>query len=262
MSRPNTLISFASLVGATILASLSVNNITWQADNIIRYTFDSSPSLVGALQGHVLVVIGATNAENNGQFRVTTVTSTYIEVQNTARKTDLLDETGSPATASVIFDGAILAEMGTSKLQAGFVFKEVLSEGHFNFHLKYLWEWINHFATDGIFQQYEDIAGLQGLSLDTINIDSSYRFVKDYGLYSYNKLALDVPDDNTIVKPTELLITDAGRWELMIANPENYMAFINPSMNDHEIRISQLESKIDEQNNQIEQLKQYLGVVI
>ena len=82
---------------------LDVVNINWQSGNTIRYTFNTD-DLASVILGDVLVVTGSTNALNNGNFDIVgvsnTVGSKYIDVTNTGRSNNSLDETNSPAVAN------------------------------------------------------------------------------------------------------------------------------------------------------------------
>lgn len=87
----------------TVLSALDVNNITWQSGTTTRYTFNGTPSLAGVTVGDLLIVTGAANSVNNGEFFITAKNdpSDWVEVTNASKTSATGDETGSAATADI-----------------------------------------------------------------------------------------------------------------------------------------------------------------
>lgn len=74
---------------------LSVDDALWQSVNIVRYNMADT----GAIQiGDLITITGFTNNENNGSYTVTSVSAgVYVEVTNSNRSDNTLDETGATA---------------------------------------------------------------------------------------------------------------------------------------------------------------------
>lgn len=83
---------------------LDVDTIVFQSGNIIRYTFNGDPDIIGVLPNDHLRIRNAGNAINNGTFIILTIVtgpSDFIEVTNLNRSDDTDDEASdSPATGT------------------------------------------------------------------------------------------------------------------------------------------------------------------
>ena len=92
------------LVG-NVLTSLDVNTITFVSGNVVRYAFNGSPDLSGVSEGFFLRVISATNAVNNGTFRILAIddTNDTLDIVNPDRSSATGNEaTNSPAVGTVV----------------------------------------------------------------------------------------------------------------------------------------------------------------
>lgn len=81
---------------------LDVNAITWQSGTTVRFTFTSGYDSSLYSTSSYLQVSGAANSKHNGQFVITTVNASYLEVTITD-VTDATDDvaSSSPATGYV-----------------------------------------------------------------------------------------------------------------------------------------------------------------
>ncbi len=87
-----------------LLTSLDVDTIVFQANNVVRYTFNGSPDLSTIIRGNTLTIVTATNSSNNGNFDVNAVNdgSDFVDVINPDRFDATDDEaTDSPAVGTL-----------------------------------------------------------------------------------------------------------------------------------------------------------------
>jgi len=99
---------FETLDDATIPANtltlddLDITNIAWQSGYTERITLPTT-DLSAVVVGDVAFVEGATNAVNNGYFKITAVNdgANWIEIENLSRSDAASDETGSPGTLTI-----------------------------------------------------------------------------------------------------------------------------------------------------------------
>lgn len=81
--------------------SIDLTDAIWQSANILRYSVDILGGGVGDLStGEYIRVIGFADPANNGTFKVLSVDPAYVDVLNSKRTDDSLDESGVTASAS------------------------------------------------------------------------------------------------------------------------------------------------------------------
>jgi len=131
-STKGTNISFQSEINTpdtfSVLAGLDVDTIDWQSGNLIRYSFNGSPTLTSIVAGDYLTVNYATNLSNSGTFLIETVGSDYVDVVNRDRDDATDDEaTDSPAVADIqenidvqwAYNASGLEVLGSSRVAIG-----------------------------------------------------------------------------------------------------------------------------------------------
>jgi hypothetical protein len=240
---PDSVPTFATATGSNVVTGLNVNTITYQGaessgQRIVRYTFNSSPDLSPALAGHYLVVVSATNANNNGTYKIKAVSdaSDYIDVYNNARIDSTLDEASdSPATAIVQDNGAVKTPFSAAKLAQGWLSPEKPADGHFNFWMNLVGQWIQY-ASDGGFaelQIYADIATLKAVDTTTI-LNNSKHLVTGFGAYQYMSASTSTADNESVLLPA----SGTGRYHLIIPDPNAIFAYVSPIL-------GELQSQID-----------------
>lgn len=96
--------SSTELVG-DVVSSLDVDTITFQSGNTVRYAFNGTPDLSDVEVGFFLRVSSATNAVNNGIFRIVAVDNANdrVDVINPGRDSATGNEaTNSPAVGVAV----------------------------------------------------------------------------------------------------------------------------------------------------------------
>lgn len=96
--------SSQQLVG-NVLTALDVDTITFVSGNTVRYAFNATPDFSNVSEGFFLRVTSATNAVNNGTFRIVGIddTNDTLDVINPGRSNAVGNEaTNSPAVGVVV----------------------------------------------------------------------------------------------------------------------------------------------------------------
>lgn len=175
---PDTAPEWGTATGSTILSSLDIDTIAWQADNTIRYTFNGTPNLSSVTTGHDLVVTGSGNASNDGTFRITAVNdgSDYVEVFNPSRTSNSDDEASdAPGTANIKANAARIVEPSSAKQQQGWRSPEKPSDGIWNWFQNIVYQWTYALLQnwDGGFLLGERLTADTGISLANNTLVSS-----------------------------------------------------------------------------------------
>jgi hypothetical protein len=144
---------WASSDGAAVAGPLTITAAQWQSNvtigsaqyGVIRFTCSGSPDLSAVIAGHVITVTGFTNANNNGEnmtiYAVNNSTD-VIDVLMPERTSNSDDQTGATASGSVTTTGARRKKPSTSKFGLGFAIPEKPSDGHVNWVLNRITDWI------------------------------------------------------------------------------------------------------------------------
>lgn len=149
MPRPDTLPTWGTNTGSTILSTLNIDTITNQSAGRQRYTFSGSPDLSSVVVGHQLEVSGTTNEANSGTFAILAKdTGAYwIEVLNAAIVDATEDETGSPGTANVLSNSTLSQAPSLGKRLLGWIAREYPPANWLNWWMNLVGQWIGHYAT-------------------------------------------------------------------------------------------------------------------
>ena len=111
---------------APFLSAMDIDAITWQSGTTVRITFNGSPSLAALNSVSKLVVTTATNASNNGSFKVTAFDdgADWVEITNAARTDGTDDEaTDSPAVADLWnYDSRLVYVAGGVELRTDYAY--------------------------------------------------------------------------------------------------------------------------------------------
>lgn len=202
MPRPDTLPTWGTNTGSTILPALNIDTITNQSAGRQRYTFSGSPDLSGVVIGHQLEVSGTTNAANTGTFAILAKNNGayWIEVLNAAIVDATEDETGSPGTANVLSNSTLTQAPSLAKRLLGWIAREYPPANWLNWWMNLVGQWVDYFANGGALVLRASYEAWK--AIDRTDAEEGNEIVKGQGLFRFDPDATDEPGEGFLEPDT------------------------------------------------------------